>query len=340
MKSKQIGAIFLTVMLCLPVAALETEAEASRAAFSSALSKNNFFEIERLHNELSLTGNRTRQETYLAQSHVDFSSLTDCHRSKTKASNNSPKDINSEAQSCLISQEARLANWSANFPDSIFPILAKSAIFLDKVNERSTASRLASAEREKILDSVITILDSVQPKLRESLWYAMRIEAATASGMGSREFWALFNEATTKYAGHSAIYRKAAIHFLPKNGGSSKELDQLAQFVLNKNLGAVDSSLYAHIYDEVIFGQGNYGRSAYYKTRISWPMMKLGLLETLRLSPTLWNLNRYARHACMANDIASFKEVLPEIMKISKTDLDNEWGYVDLDRCKALAARE
>ncbi|WP_421955420.1 hypothetical protein [Polaromonas sp.] len=336
----RIAISFLLLVWSWSASAQNVESIKSRERFHEALHRNDYAEVERLHNFLVSGKNRTAQGVFLADIHTDFSDLTDCNHNVARGPVGTAPTPAMDSESCRIQQESRLDAWAKKYPSSVLPFVGRSITYIDRANSLNPVQHSASIARDKYLDQALLALDAAPAKIREPIWYVTRMEVATLQGWGSKRYWPLVTEAASKFPGHSLIYRKALNHFLPRNGGSAKEIEELAQLAVSKSMRLDGSSMYAHIYDEVILGQGGLWQNAYLQTELSWPTMRLGLEDIYKRFPDPWNLNRFAQHACLASDMPTLKRLLSSMRKDEVPTAYDGWGRGELTRCRELAARK
>lgn len=164
-------------------------------------------------------------------------------------------------------------------------------------------------------------------------WYEAMLQVARAEGWGINRFDALVNEATAKYPYFYQIYFRAVIYLLPKWYGSPRQVEAFARFALDRTREHEGSGLYARIY--WYLSQIQYSNRLFVESDVRWPEMKQGIHDVLARYPDQWNINNFARFACLAGDR---QETLALVDRIKGQPIVDAWGDRALfDRCRDWA---
>ena len=330
----------LGLTLCSAAAAQQTEVSMEAEKFHNALSRDDYAEVERLHTDLVAEKKRSAQGALLADVHTDFSSLTQCHH-VTVSSPTGPVQVpRVDAEACWALQERRLSEWSGKFPQSALPHIGRSDIYVMQASLLNGMTPQSAASPEIYLALAAQAVGKAPVGSGDPVWHIKRMGIATLQGWGSKQFWPLVEKAVSRFPDHPAIYRQAVVHFLPSNGGSAEEIENLAKLAVRKTSKTEGLSMYAHIYDEVMLGRGRLWQSAFSQAALSWPGMKLGLEDIYRRFPDPWNLGRFAQYACLANDMRTLRPLLLKIDQNPSATAEQGWGKNELSRCRELDARQ
>lgn len=318
----------------MAVGAQNVESPESWASFNSAFQRRDFSAIETEYSLLTASAKHSPQGAFLAETYAVLWPLASCANFPTTDGNPLKKTYIELRIDCWNALEATMNDWSRAYPLSTLPAVGLSEINL----ARSQSPELRKSEGIKAQDDFAerarTILEDVPTERRTVTLYATLMRVATLQGWGAKRFGRLLAEAASKFPNHSLIYRRATVHYLPQNGGSAAEIEQLAQFAVDKSRDQDGESMYAHVYDEVMLGQGWLWSSAQTKTQMSWPKMRAGLSDIYRRFPDKWNLNRFAQHACLADDLVTLSALLAQIGSEAQPLVNDGWMAGEFLRCQ------
>ncbi|MES2582244.1 MAG: hypothetical protein V4627_05970 [Pseudomonadota bacterium] len=318
--------------------AQSVESSESWARFNSAFQKGDFSAIETQYASLLASAKRSPRGVFLAETYAIFWPLASCDKSET-AGDDPPKRPYLELRvECWNAMEAKMNDWSRAYPVSTLPTVGLSEINLARAQSPELRWSEGAKAQDEYAERARKTLEEVPFERRTVTLYATLIRIATLQGWGAKRFGVLLAEAASKFPNHSRIYRLATVHHLPKNGGSAAEIEHLAQFAVDKSRDQDGQSMYAHVYDEVMFGQGWLWDSAQMKTYLSWTKMRAGLSDIYRRFPDKWNLNRFAQHACLADDLVTLTALLAQIGSEAQPVADDGWMAGELLRCRKKLA--
>ena len=164
------------------------------------------------------------------------------------------------------------------------------------------------------------------------IWYDEMIIVQSALGRPEDERDKIFLEGAQKYKTYYPIYFTMLNFLSPKWGGSWETVDNLVKWSVENTKEIDGNTMYARLYwsasqglpkDVKLFGD----------TLASWPKMKSGFEDLMARHPkSKWNLNNYAKFACMAKDKKVF---LALRRKIGKDVIDAAWEQKpSLDLCE------
>ncbi len=142
-------------------------------------------------------------------------------------------------------------------------------------------------------------------------WYEEMLTIARAQQWELEDFNGLLKEALAREPQYYQTYFNALEYFLPKWHGSAEEIEDFAQDTVNKTKNLEGQAMYARLYwyaSQTQFKNDIFGNSL-----ADWPQMKAGFEDIIRRYPDAWNLNNYARFACLARDKPKTVELLKRI---------------------------
>lgn len=156
-------------------------------------------------------------------------------------------------------------------------------------------------------------------------WYDLMLDVARAQGWDKARFDKLLNEAISKEPGYYEIYFSALDYLLPKWHGDINQVEQFAQEAVRKTRQQEGLGMYARIYWYA--SQSQFGNELFNESQVFWPMMRRGFDDVVSRYPDAWNMNNYARFACLAGDGQKTRELMP---KIYNGWLVQAWGSPEL----------
>ena len=142
-------------------------------------------------------------------------------------------------------------------------------------------------------------------------WYEVMLVIARAEGWGRNKFDELTSEAVAKYPNFYQLYFAALDYLVPKWHGNRKEVENFANFAVEHTQSLEDMGMYARVYWYA--SQTQYGNGLFIESSVVWKKMKTGIDDVLARYPDQWNINNFARFACLAGDIDKAKELISRI---------------------------
>jgi len=147
------------------------------------------------------------------------------------------------------------------------------------------------------------------------------------------KFSALLSEALQKEPLYYENYFAAVDYYGPKWGGSAEALESFARRAVEQTKSTEGYGMYARIYWYA--WQSQYGDSLFRRSDVDWPTLKKSFRDMLARYPDAWNINNFARFACLAEDKDTTAEL---IVKINGKPLPEAWHGDEYDECKAWSA--
>lgn len=143
---------------------------------------------------------------------------------------------------------------------------------------------------------------------RDPRWYETMLTIARAENWERDEFEKLLAEAVNREPLHYQTYFMALEYLMPKWHGDVGEVETFAQDATSRTQGQEGQGMYARIYWYA--SQSQFANDLFEDSLAVWPRMKAGFEDVVARYPDSWNLNNYARFACLARDKAKTKELL------------------------------
>ena len=197
-----------------------------------------------------------------------------------------------------------LTEWRARSPKSVTAELTHALYF----NGRAWAYRgpgFANTVKEDAWPLFRSTLQLAREHLqnassdskRDAGWYAGMLEVAKSQGWPEEEFRPLYEQAATQFPNYLPIYFAAAAYYSPRWHGSVERFKDLVEDAIKRAPPDVSESLYARLN----WGLWNY--EMFRNGQADWARMKLGFERMVAKYPDPWNVDNYAKFACLAGDM-------------------------------------
>lgn len=156
-------------------------------------------------------------------------------------------------------------------------------------------------------------------------WYELMLEFAYQQRWPESYLQIVLDEAMKRYPLFYQIYFSGLEYHLPKWGGSAEAIEAFAQRAQQHTAKAEGEGMYARIYWYA--AQAQYGETLFLDSRVDWPKMSRGIDDVLVKYPDAWNINHFAKFACMAGDKTKTKQLLGLMQQ--QPPLYVAWGDLD-----------
>lgn len=321
----------VTSLLCTTcaLAAPQTEQE-ERASISAAV--RGAFESQNFHllESMSQTYRKEKQRTASG-----LWKLTLFHAGIKEAI----ADMAKEGDAASTKLESRISAWATQYPKSPVPITAMSSVYVTRawsirgtgyasdVKPEAWKPFAQSIERARITLEQGKATASIDPH-----WYEMMLLIAKAQGWERERFDKLLNEALTREPLFYQTYFSALEYLLPKWHGDLGEIEVFALDATKRTSKTEGQGMYARIYwyaSQTQFGNGLFTNSV-----ARWPKMKVGFDDVIARYPDSWNINNYAKFACLAQDKTTTAQLLK---RVGASDEPEAWPKGMLRACASWA---
>lgn len=142
-------------------------------------------------------------------------------------------------------------------------------------------------------------------------WYQAMLEVARLQSWEQERFDTLLEEALTREPLYYQTYFEALEHLLPKWHGDVEAIERFAQAAVKRTAAQEGRGMYARIYWYA--SQVQYDNDLFKKSLAVWPRMREGFDDVVARYPDPWNLNNFAKFACLAGDKAKTRELLARV---------------------------
>ncbi|WP_292471273.1 hypothetical protein [Mesorhizobium sp.] len=131
-------------------------------------------------------------------------------------------------------------------------------------------------------------------------WYATMLDVAKGENWSEPDFDALFDEATTREPYYYETYFAAIERKLPIWGGTVEDVERLIDHAVMLTSPEDGVGFYARGYWYAM--DRYFGSDIFQNSRVDWPKLNAGFESLVKQYPDAWNLNTFARIACIALD--------------------------------------
>ena len=197
----------------------------------------------------------------------------------------------------------RLEAWTKQFPKSTTAHVALASFrvyygwFARGNNYANSVSSDAWKSFEERVEQGRVALNSLEESDKhDEGWYAAMISVALAQHWPSERFDALYDEASRAHPKYLPIHFNAANYYAPQWYGSPRAYGRFVQRAMDLVGPPVDAELYARM---------NWSQSTntmFLDGTADWTRMKSGFEQMVKGYPDPWNVNNFARFACLAHD--------------------------------------
>lgn len=234
--------------------------------------------------------------------------------------------------------EQMTSKWVSLKPRSSFSAVAQSQVFLTKAWLHRDLSEVPGYKDDlqknyfRYVDQADKAIHRVAPEYRDSMWHAQRLEVLRHVQNPGARYADAVETALEADPFHLDSYFEIAYGM---SNISVESVDRFARFAVDKTKERFGNALYARIYWAAYSG---YVGRLVESGRLDWPLMKSGFDDMLERYPDTWNMNAYARFACMARDGQTLAQVL---RRIGDQVVPQAWANRgEYNACKKLAQTE
>lgn len=279
---------------------------------------------------------KTAQDAFLRG---DFSRLEETSRSYRTTKNRTASGIwkltlfysgisigiDAEAKANAKQQEAayrklndKTKKWAQQYPDSPSAHIAQSIVHISHAWAYRGGGYAASVKPEawplfrKYISLARQNLETHKTvAAADPRWYETMLTVARAEGWERSKFDNLLNEALDREPSFYETYFSALNYLLPQWSGGTREIEEFARKAAQRTLKQEGRGMYARIY--WFASQTHFENDLFSKSFAAWPLMKNGFEDIIARYPDDWNLNNYAKFACLAHDKPKVRELMKRI---------------------------
>jgi hypothetical protein len=236
--------------------------------------------------------------------------------------------------------EAKTKKWAQQFPNSPSAHIVHSVVLIrhgwayrgngyaSSVRPESWApfERYIALAKDNLLK--YKSVSSSDPK-----WYELMLTVARTENWERSKFNSLLKEALDRESLFYQTYFEALEYLLPKWHGELADVEAFAQDAVKRTRSEEGQGMYARIYWYA--SQTQFDTDIFRDSFAAWPKMRSGFEDIIARYPDAWNLNNYAKFACLAQDFSKTRELLK---RTESTVVPEAWTPPFLrEQCTKLA---
>ncbi|MFN9473474.1 hypothetical protein [Acidovorax sp.] len=242
-----------------------------------------------------------------------------------------------------LAQEKKAKEWLVRYPKSTLAAIALARIYSKQAwiyRGTGYANTVAKEDWKMfhgLMHRAVEVLNEQQVEGRKDPhWWASLLAATFYGSVDPAGYQQLTNNAINAFPDNTEIYITIAYTLLPQWGGSHSSIAALASEAVNKTKATDGEAFYARIYWGLV---DSLGRPGFLKPGVDWPRIRSGFDDMLQRYPGDWNLNAYARLACLE---AHDKKTTARLMRrIGENPLGTFWqDRITFKRCQQWALEE
>jgi hypothetical protein len=159
-----------------------------------------------------------------------------------------------------------------------------------------------------------TVLLEIKPYASSlPVWHTQMLAAQHILDRSPEEINGTFIEGASKNKRYYPLYFTMLNFNLPKWGGTWEGVDYLVNWSIKNTQDTEGNSMYARMYWSV-YGGLLEGTKLFEDTYATWSKMKIGFEDLMQRYPkSNWNLNNFAKFACLAGDKETFLTLRKQI---------------------------
>jgi hypothetical protein len=230
---------------------------------------------------------------------------------------------------------ARVLEWQKKFPASAEAKVAEAQYWLNYAwNARGGGFAGSVSEREwrlfrQRMQTAQAKLEAIPAQGRTEGWYHATLQVGIALKWPYPVFDSVYKEGVARYPGYLPLYFGKVQYLQPRWYGTETQLREYIAEAVAAEKSESAQILYARL--QWAASQGDMFTSG----RTDWARMKAGFERMIARHPDHWNLNNYAKFACMAGD---WSKVLELRQRIGDHVLESAW-FGNRDAAEACASR-
>ena len=300
--------LLLSASLLLPMqsrAATEMEERAAiRSSTRNAFLKEDFSQLEEV--SLNYRSTKSRTPSGIWKLTVFHAGILEAIDERARAQ---------EREAAFRELEGMTTRWAERHPNSPSARIAHSSVLISHAwafrgeGYASTVKPEAWAPfRKYIAMARANLEDHKSIAAVDPRWYQVMLTVAKAQGWVRDEFDRLVDEALDREPLFYETYFRALEYLLPQWHGGTREIEDFARNAVQRTSKQEGQGMYARIY--WFASQSEFRNRLFRDSKVAWPLMKSGFDDVIAGYPDAWNLNNYAKFACLAGDKLKARELL------------------------------
>ncbi len=236
-------------------------------------------------------------------------------------------------------QHQLLLEWRKKSPQSVTAEIALASFFVERgwaIRGKGYANTVKTEAWRDFQESIATArkhLEGATPAAKNDPgWYGAMLRVGLAQGWEPDQFEPIYREGIQKHPLYLPLYFNASSYFAPRWYGSAAALRAFVEESVAATRSRLGETLYARlnwsVWTPEMFRNG----------QADWPRMKAGFERVVADYPDPWNVNNFAKFACVAGDAPTVFELAK---KIGDKPIEAAWGSPEYySQCVAYAQRD
>jgi hypothetical protein len=215
----------------------------------------------------------------------------------------------------LVAVEQQFLDWAQRNPNSssahvgyASALVAHAWFYRGEGSARSVRQQDWAPFRAYLEKARRYLMKHAEVAETDPIWYTKMLAIARAQGWSDNDFMNLVSEGLAVHPYFYPIYFSAIQNLLPKWGGSLEEIEDFALAAVKYTEEEEGQGMYARIYWYV--SQTEYGRGLFTRSKVDWPSMSASIDDVMARFPDQWNINNFARFACLAEDREKTRQLI------------------------------
>ncbi|MES2925890.1 MAG: hypothetical protein V4843_03695 [Pseudomonadota bacterium] len=181
--------------------------------------------------------------------------------------------------------------------------------------------------------SLRALFASAENGRKDPNWWSELLTYALYAQVSRQDYAKLIQDAIAAFPKNHDIYFTISQSLLPQWGGSYKAIAELATQAVENTKAEQGQAFYARIYWNAYDGLNHEGAAVFTRPEVDWPRIRAGFEDLVKRYPDNYNLNSYARLACVA---AQDKKTTADVLqRIGQNVVPDAWdGRNEYARCK------
>ena len=227
---------------------------------------------------------------------------------------------NLEDERDWIEAETKILKWIKLYPKSPAPYIVYSDFLIKRAwyFRGEASAKDVSREAWELFNQNIDLARSTLEKSKEIAsvdpqWYANMVTVAKTQSWSKKEVKKLLYEALSKEPYYQQTYHEAFSYMLPKWSGSFEEAENFAEDAVAITNKCEGRGMYARLYWRAFNNDREFTNKPFDSAQVDWKKFSEGFEDILVRYPDSWNVNNYARFACLARDKAKARKWINKI---------------------------
>lgn len=231
-----------------------------------------------------------------------------------------------------------LDEWIQAFPTSPTARLAKAtftkeyAWYVRGLGVASTVSESRWPKFNERIQQARSLLEAIGSEAEnDPHWYATMLSIALVQGWPKDEFEKIYREGIKKFPYYTPLYFSKGSFVSPRWGGSQEDFNLFVEDSVRSTRNTMGETMYTRLH------WSSWSGDMFRTGKTDWRRMKNGFSQITKDYPHPWNINNFAKFACMAGDAPVLAE---QLAKINTTPMMEAWDDSDfLAACREFSAK-